>query len=206
MHKTVAYLYFGYKPLRCQLYFSCLITCGDFLMVDVVIPTLTTYIHVLATVLGMPLNLLKDVVIRLHGIGSPGLLLLLASFGLLLSLASLGISIPSATLGPRQHHWSFPPSRGVRWNTLLCARGGYRLLWCFLYRLRDSPLLRCCVFHAQCLRRHLFGCPLLGDCLHHCRSTGSALGAACSLVALVAADDGPPPVASCSGISVDAKL
>jgi hypothetical protein len=35
---------------------------------------------------------------------------------------------------------------------------------------------------------------------------GSALGAACSLVAIVAADDGLPLVASCSGISVDARL
>jgi hypothetical protein len=64
-------------------------------VVDIVIPTLTAYIHVLATVLGMPLNLLKDVVIiRLRGIGSPGLFLLLASFGLLLLLASPSISIP----------------------------------------------------------------------------------------------------------------
>jgi hypothetical protein len=37
-------------------------------------------------------------------------------------------------------------------------------------------------------------------------SIGSALGTACSLVALVAADDGIPPAASCSGISVDVKL
>jgi hypothetical protein len=35
---------------------------------------------------------------------------------------------------------------------------------------------------------------------------GSALGAACSLVALVAADEGLPPAASCSGISVDVEL
>jgi hypothetical protein len=64
-------------------------------MADVVIPTLTAYIHMLATILGMPLNLLKDVVIiRLRSIGSPGLFLVLASFGLLLSLASPGISIP----------------------------------------------------------------------------------------------------------------
>jgi hypothetical protein len=113
MHKTTAYLYFGYKLLRRQLDFSCLVNCGDFLMADVVIPTLTAYIHMLATVLRMPLNLLKDVIIRLSGIGSPGLFLLLASFGLLLSLASPGISIPSATLGLRQHHRSFPPSHGV---------------------------------------------------------------------------------------------
>jgi hypothetical protein len=83
-------------------------------MADVVIPTLTAYIHMLATILGMPLNLLKDVVIRLRGIDSPGLFLLLVSFGLLLSLASLGVSIPSAAPGLRQHHWSFPLSRGVR--------------------------------------------------------------------------------------------
>jgi hypothetical protein len=37
-------------------------------------------------------------------------------------------------------------------------------------------------------------------------SIGSALGAAYSLVAIVAADDGLPPTASCSGISVDAEL
>jgi hypothetical protein len=113
MHKTVAYLYFGYKPLRRQLDFSCLVNCGDFLVADVVIPTLTAYIHVLATVLGMSLNLLKDVVIKFRGIGSLGLFLLLASFGLLLSLASPGISIPSTALGPRQHHRSFPLSRGI---------------------------------------------------------------------------------------------
>jgi hypothetical protein len=45
------------------------------------------------TVLGMSLNLLKDIIIRLRGIGNLGLFLLLASFGLL-SLASPGISIP----------------------------------------------------------------------------------------------------------------
>jgi hypothetical protein len=78
------------------------------------IPTLMTYIHMLATVLGMPLNLLKDVVIRLRSIDGPGLFLLLASFGLLLSLVNPGISIPSAAPGLRQHHQSFPPSRGVR--------------------------------------------------------------------------------------------
>jgi hypothetical protein len=33
-----------------------------------------------------------------------------------------------------------------------------------------------------------------------------ALGAACSLVALVAADDGLPLATSCSGISVDTEL
>jgi hypothetical protein len=113
MHKTATYLYFGYKPLRRQLDFSCLVNCGDFLVADVVIPTLTAYIHVLMLVLEMPLNLLKDVVIRLRGMGSPRLFLLLASFGLLLSLASPGISIPSAALGPRQHHQSFPSSHGV---------------------------------------------------------------------------------------------
>jgi hypothetical protein len=77
-----AYLYFGYKTLHRQLDFSCLVNCGDFLVADVVIPALTAYIHMLATILGMPLNLLKDVVIRLRGIDSPGLFLLLASFGL----------------------------------------------------------------------------------------------------------------------------
>jgi hypothetical protein len=82
-------------------------------MADVVIPTLTAYIHVLTPILGMPLNLLKDVIIRLRGFSSPGLFLLLASFGLLLSLASPGLSIPSATLGPHHHHRGFPPNRGV---------------------------------------------------------------------------------------------
>jgi hypothetical protein len=37
-------------------------------------------------------------------------------------------------------------------------------------------------------------------------SFGSALGAACSLVALPPADDGFPPAASSSGTSVDAEL
>jgi hypothetical protein len=100
MDKMIAYLYFGYKSLRRQLDFSCLVSCGDFFMADVVIPTLTAYIHVLTPVLGMPLNLLKDVVIRLYGIGSLGLFLLLASSSLLLSLASPSIIIPSAALGP----------------------------------------------------------------------------------------------------------
>jgi hypothetical protein len=95
MHKTAAYLYFGYKPLRRQLDLSCLVICGDFLMADIVIPTLTAHIHVLATVLGMPLNLLKDVVVIRHcGLNSLGLFLLLASFGLLLSSARPGINIP----------------------------------------------------------------------------------------------------------------
>jgi hypothetical protein len=48
----------------------------------------------LTTVLGMPLNLLKDVVaIGLDDISSPRLFLLLASFGLL-SSAQPSISIP----------------------------------------------------------------------------------------------------------------
>jgi hypothetical protein len=93
MYTTVAYMYFGYKPLRRQLDLFCLVNYGDFLMADVVIPTLTVHIHVLMTVLGMSLNLLKDIIIRLHDIGNLGLFLLLASFGLL-SLASPGISIP----------------------------------------------------------------------------------------------------------------
>jgi hypothetical protein len=37
-------------------------------------------------------------------------------------------------------------------------------------------------------------------------SIGSALGAAYSLVALVAADDSLPPAASCSGIFIDTEL
>jgi hypothetical protein len=52
------------------------------------IPTLTTHIDVLTTVLGMSLNLLGDVVIfRPCGFGSLQFFLLLASFGLLLSSA-----------------------------------------------------------------------------------------------------------------------
>jgi hypothetical protein len=95
MHKTVAYLYFGYKPLRRQLDLFCLVSCGDLFMVDIVIPTLMAHKHMLMTVLGMSLNLLKDVIIIRHrGISSLGLFLLLASFGLLLSPARPGISIP----------------------------------------------------------------------------------------------------------------
>jgi hypothetical protein len=80
MYKTAAYLYFGYKPLRCQLNLFCLVNRGDFLVANVVIPTLTAHIHVLTTVLGMSLNLLKYIIIRLHDISSLGLFLLLASF------------------------------------------------------------------------------------------------------------------------------
>jgi hypothetical protein len=94
MHKMAVYLYFGYKLLRRQLDFPCLVNCGDFLLVDVVIPTLMAYIHVLTPILGMPLDLLKDVVIRLRDISSPRIFLLPASFGI----------IPSVALGPRQYH------------------------------------------------------------------------------------------------------
>jgi hypothetical protein len=88
MHKTAAYLYFGYKLLRRQLDLSCLIIYGDFLVLDIMIPTLTTHIDVLTTVLGMSLNLLEDVIIfRPCGFGSLRFFLLLASFGLLLSSA-----------------------------------------------------------------------------------------------------------------------
>jgi hypothetical protein len=86
MHKTTAY-HFGYKPLRRQLDSSCLVLRGDFLMADIVIPTLTAHIGVLTTILGMSLDLLEDVIFRLHGIGSLGLFLLLAGFSLLLSSA-----------------------------------------------------------------------------------------------------------------------
>jgi hypothetical protein len=95
MHKTVAYLYFGYKSLHCQLDFSCPVLRGDFLMVDIVIPMLTAHIYVLTTVLGMSLNLLEDIVVfRPCGFDSLRLFLLLASFGLLLSSARLGLSMP----------------------------------------------------------------------------------------------------------------
>jgi hypothetical protein len=88
MHKIAAYMYFGYKPLHHQLDLSCLVICGDFLMADIMIPTLMAHIDVLTIVLGMSLDLLKDVVVfRLRGIGSLGLFLLLAGFGLLLSSA-----------------------------------------------------------------------------------------------------------------------
>jgi hypothetical protein len=69
------------------------------------IPTLTAHIYMLATVLRMPLNILQDVAVRLHGISSLVLSLLLASFSLLLLLAALGLG---------HHHQTFPPSRGVR--------------------------------------------------------------------------------------------
>jgi hypothetical protein len=58
MYKKVAYLYFGYKPFRCQINLSCLALCGDFLMADEMIPMLTAYVHVLTPVLEMPLNFL----------------------------------------------------------------------------------------------------------------------------------------------------
>jgi hypothetical protein len=75
-------------------------------MADEMIPTLMAYVHMLTPILGMPLNFLKDIVVfRLRGISSPRFLLLLASFGLLLSLVALG---------PRHHHRTFTPSRGVR--------------------------------------------------------------------------------------------
>jgi hypothetical protein len=64
-------------------------------MADIMIPTLTAHIYVLATVLGMPLNLLQDiVVVKLRGIGSLGLFLLLVGFGLLPSSARPGLSMP----------------------------------------------------------------------------------------------------------------
>jgi hypothetical protein len=88
MHKPAAYLYFGYKLLRRQLDLSCLVIYGDFLVLDIMIPTLTAHIDVLTTVLGMSLNLLEDVVVfRPYDFGSLRLFLLLASFGLPLSSA-----------------------------------------------------------------------------------------------------------------------
>jgi hypothetical protein len=64
-------------------------------MADIMIPTLTEHIYVLATVLGMPLNLLQDIIIvKQRGIGSLGLFLLLVGFGLLLSSARPNISMP----------------------------------------------------------------------------------------------------------------
>jgi hypothetical protein len=95
MHKTTAYLYFGYKPLRCQLDLFCLVSCGDLLVADIVIPMLMAHIDMLTTVLGMSLNLLKDVIIfTLRGISSLGMFFLLVGFGLLLLLARPGIIIP----------------------------------------------------------------------------------------------------------------
>jgi hypothetical protein len=95
MNKTTSYLYFGYKPFSRQLDLSCLVICEDFLVADIMIPTLTTHIDVLTIVLGTSLNLLEDIIVfRLCGIGSLGLFLLLASFILLLSSARPGISMP----------------------------------------------------------------------------------------------------------------
>jgi hypothetical protein len=52
------------------------------------IPKLPAHIDMLTTILGMSLDLLEDIIIiRLHGIGSLGIFLLLASFSLLLLLA-----------------------------------------------------------------------------------------------------------------------
>jgi hypothetical protein len=99
---------------------------------NIVIPTLMAYIQVLTPVLGMPLDLLKDVIFRLCGINSPGFFLLLANFGLLLSLAALE---------PRQYHRSLPLSHC---SGASCLGSGTHLL---LHR---------CVFHVRCLRRHLF--------------------------------------------------
>jgi hypothetical protein len=57
-------------------------------MADIMIPTLTAHIDVLTTILGMPLNLLDDVIIvRLCDLSSLWLFLLMAGFGLLLSSA-----------------------------------------------------------------------------------------------------------------------
>jgi hypothetical protein len=64
-------------------------------MADIMIPMLMAHIYMLATVLGMPLNLFQDiVVVRLCSIGSLGLFLLLAGFSLLLLLARPGITMP----------------------------------------------------------------------------------------------------------------
>jgi hypothetical protein len=66
---------------------------------------LTVDVYVLMTILGMPLNFLKDVVVlRLRDISSPSFFLLLASFGLLLSLAALG---------PQHHNRTFPSSHDI---------------------------------------------------------------------------------------------
>jgi hypothetical protein len=77
-------------------------------MVDVMILTLTAYVHMLMPVLGMPFNFLKDVVIRLCGISSPGFLLLLVSFGLLLS-NELGHLIWHGPCGAMRVYGSIPP-------------------------------------------------------------------------------------------------
>jgi hypothetical protein len=85
-------------------------------MADKMIPTLTADVNKLTTVLGMPLNFLKDVfVVGLRGFSSPGFFPLLAGLGPLLSLDALG---------SRHHNRTFPPSRSIWQTTLLCARGG----------------------------------------------------------------------------------
>jgi hypothetical protein len=57
-------------------------------MIDIMIPTLTAHIDMLTTILGMPLNLLDDIiVVRLYDLSNLRLFLLLADFGLPLSSA-----------------------------------------------------------------------------------------------------------------------
>jgi hypothetical protein len=206
MHKTTAYLYFGYKPLHCQLNFSCLVNCGDFLVADIVIPMLTAYIHMLTPVLGMPLNLLKDIVIRLRDIGSPGLFLLLASFGLLLSLANLSISIPSLLSGLNNTTRVFP--RAVASGRTLSCVLGVAVDYSGVSCLGSGTHLS---FVATCSAPGASGGTCSDVLCLAAISTvvgfiGSAFGVACSLVALVVTDDGLPPAASCSGILVDAEL
>jgi hypothetical protein len=206
MHKTAAYLYFGYKPLHCHLNFSCLVNCGDFLVVDVVIPTLTAYIHVLMPVLGMPLNLLKDVIIRLRDIGSPRLFLLLASFGLLLSLANLSISILSLLSGLDNTTRVFPraAASGRTPSCVLGVAADYSGVSCLGSGTHLSSVDACSAPGAS------GGTCLEVLCLAAVSTVvgfiGSAFGATCSLVALVAADDSLPQATSYSGISVDDEL
>jgi hypothetical protein len=72
--------------------------------------------------------------------------------------------------------------------------------------LGDSLLLHCCVFHAGASGGTYSDILYSAAVFTIVGSIGSELGTACSLVALVAADDGLPPTASCSGIFVDTKL
>lgn len=78
MIKESTYLHFGDKSFRRPFNLLYFVSYRDLFMVDVVIPTLTADINMLATISRMPLDLLDDVVIGLRRIGCPGLPLLTA--------------------------------------------------------------------------------------------------------------------------------